>query len=110
MDCIFCKIIAGDIPSEEIYEDEKVYVFNDISPEAPIHYLIIPKEHIANLDEVEENHKDLLGHILLVASKLGANMPNGYRLVNNCKEDGGQTVDHLHFHMLGRRQLQWPPG
>lgn len=110
MDCLFCKIIKGEIPSDKVYEDELVYVFNDISPAAPTHFLIIPKEHISNLDEIDKSHSELLAHILLIASKLGKDFPKGYRLVNNSKEDGGQTVDHLHFHLLAERQLQWPPG
>lgn len=112
MDCLFCKIIAGEIPSQKVYEDELVYVFNDIDPQAPVHFLIVPKEHICSVDEMKEEHKELIGHIFFVAKQLAAekNLDRGYRIVNNCKEDGGQTVDHLHFHVLGGRSLQWPPG
>lgn len=111
-DCLFCKIIEGEIPSDKIYEDEKVIAFKDISPQAPIHFLIIPKEHIKSVNEIDESHKDLLGHIIYVASKLAKenNLDQGYRIVNNCGKQGGQTVDHIHFHVLGKRNMQWPPG
>ncbi len=111
-DCLFCKIIEGEIPSDKIYEDEKVIAFKDISPQAPIHFLVIPKEHIKSVNEIDESHKDLLGHIIYVASKLAKenNLDQGYRIVNNCGKQGGQTVDHIHFHVLGKRNMQWPPG
>lgn len=112
MNCLFCKIVAGEIPSQKVYEDELVYAFDDIDPQAPVHFLIVPKEHISSADELEQRHKELLGHIFLVAKELAAKkgLTNGYRIVNNCKEDGGQSVAHLHFHVLGGRSLQWPPG
>ena len=112
MDCLFCKIINGEIPSDCIYEDELVYAFNDIDKQAPVHFLIVPKEHIKSCDDLNETHKDLIGHIFLVAQKIAKEkgLENGYRIVNNCKEDGGQTVEHLHFHVLGGRSMQWPPG
>ncbi|EFI42389.1 histidine triad nucleotide-binding protein [Peptoniphilus sp. oral taxon 386] len=112
MECLFCEIINGSIPSECIYEDELVYAFNDIDKQAPIHFLIVPKEHIKSADELSEKHKELIGHIFLVAKNLCGKfgLENGYRIVNNCKEDGGQTVNHLHFHVLGGRSLNWPPG
>lgn len=112
-DCIFCKIINGDIPSNKIYEDDKVYAFNDINPEAPIHFLVIPKEHIESANSVNENNADVIAHIFKVINKLVVDLgvaEKGYRIVNNCGEDGGQTVKHLHFHVLGGRNLQWPPG
>nr|WP_192935406.1 histidine triad nucleotide-binding protein [Clostridium butyricum] len=112
-DCIFCKIINGDIPSNKIYEDDKVYAFNDINPEAPIHFLVIPKEHIESANSVNENNADVIAHIFKVINKLVVALgvaEKGYRIVNNCGEDGGQTVKHLHFHVLGGRNLQWPPG
>lgn len=112
-DCIFCKIINGDIPSNKIYEDDKVYAFNDINPEAPIHFLVIPKEHIESANSVNENNDDVIAHIFKVINKLVVALgvaEKGYRIVNNCGEDGGQTVKHLHFHVLGGRNLQWPPG
>lgn len=112
MDCLFCKIINGDIPSECIYEDKFVYAFNDIDKQAPVHFLIVPKEHIKSADDLEEKHKELIGHIFLVAKKLAKEngLVDGYRVVNNCKEDGGQTVGHIHFHVFGGRSMQWPPG
>jgi len=113
MDCLFCKIIAGDIPSAKVYEDDKVFAFRDIEPQAPTHILIIPKEHIASANELTEENASIVGHIFVVAAKIAKEegiADGGYRIVNNCGEDGGQTVKHLHFHMLGGRSLQWPPG
>jgi len=113
MDCLFCKIIAGDIPSVKVYEDDKVFAFRDIEPQAPTHILIIPKEHIASANELTEENASIVGHIFVVAAKIAKEegiADGGYRIVNNCGEDGGQTVKHLHFHMLGGRSLQWPPG
>ena len=112
MECIFCKIISGEIPSNKIYEDDKVYAFYDISPEAPTHFLVIPKQHIENADEITEENSEIVAHIFTVISKLAKklSLENGYRIVNNCKKDGGQTVNHLHFHVLGGRLLAWPPG
>ena len=112
-DCIFCKIIKGEIPSKKVYEDEKVYAFYDISPEAPIHFLVIPKEHIESANALKEENASVVAHIFLVINKLVSELgiaEKGYRIVNNCGEDGGQTVKHLHFHVLGGRNLQWPPG
>ncbi|MCG8538795.1 MAG: histidine triad nucleotide-binding protein [Clostridia bacterium] len=113
MDCIFCKIVKKEIPAEIIYEDDKVIAFKDINPAAPIHILFIPKEHIDSVNFLDEVHIDLIGELFLkikeVAKKL--NIANkGYRIVNNCGELGGQTVNHLHLHLLGERQMQWPPG
>jgi len=102
-DCIFCKIIKGEIPSTKVYEDDKVYAFRDINPAAPVHILIIPKEHICCANELKEAHKELVGHIILTAAKIAKDLgiaENGYRLVNNCGESAGQTVFHLHFHLL----------
>ena len=113
MDCLFCKIIAGDIPSAKVYEDDKVYAFRDIEPQAPVHILIIPKEHIASANELTEENASIVGHIFAVAAKIAKEegiADGGYRIVNNCGQDGGQTVGHLHFHMLGGRSLAWPPG
>ena len=112
-DCIFCKIIAGEIPSKKIYEDDKVLAFYDISPAAPVHFLVIPKEHIESANALNENNSDVVAHIFKVINKLVVELgiaEKGYRIVNNCGEDGGQTVKHLHFHVLGGRSLQWPPG
>ena len=113
MDCLFCKIIKGEIPSTKVYEDDKVYAFRDIEPQAPVHILIIPKEHIASANEITEENASVIGHIYAVAAKIAKEegiADGGYRIVNNCGQDGGQTVGHLHFHMLGGRSLQWPPG
>lgn len=113
MDCLFCKIIKGEIPSTKVYEDELVYAFRDIEPQAPVHILIIPKEHIASANDLNEENASVVGHVFAVAAKIAKAegiAESGYRIVNNCGEDGGQTVKHLHFHMLGGRSLAWPPG
>lgn len=113
MDCIFCKIVKGDIPSNKIYEDDKVLAFHDISPEAPIHFLVIPKEHIKSANDINEKNSHIISHIFLVINKIVRELniaEAGYRIVNNCGKDGGQTVDHIHFHVLGQRDLKWPPG
>jgi len=113
MDCIFCKIANGEIPSKKIYEDEKVIAFHDISPEAPIHFLVIPKEHIQSANEISEENANIISHIFLVINKLVRELnieKTGYRVVNNCGKDGGQSVNHIHFHVLGQRELKWPPG
>ena len=113
MDCLFCKIIKGEIPSSKVYEDELIFAFRDIEPQAPVHILIIPKQHIASANELNEENSAIVGHIFSVAAKIAKSegiAEGGYRIVNNCGADGGQTVGHLHFHMLGGRSLQWPPG
>ena len=111
-DCLFCKIVAGEIPSTKIYEDESVYAFADIDPQAPFHAIVIPKEHIASADEINEQNSHLIAKIFEAIAKIAAkeNLADGYRVVNNCGKDGGQTVGHIHFHLLARRNLQWPPG
>ena len=112
-DCIFCKIIKGEIPSKKIFEDDDIFAFHDINPAAPIHFLVIPKRHIPNIMETEANDSALLGKLLLKAQELAAELgcgEKGFRLTINCKSHGGQTVDHLHLHILGGRQLAWPPG
>lgn len=112
-DCIFCKIIGGEIPSKKIYEDEKVYAFYDISPAAPTHFLVIPKEHIESANSLDDNNIEVISHIFKIINKLVVELnisDKGYRIVNNCGNDGGQTVNHIHFHVLGGRSLQWPPG
>ena len=111
--CIFCSIIEGKIPCKKVYEDDKVLAFEDINPEAPIHILIIPKEHISSINEIEENNEVLLGHVFSVAKKIAKDLgvvESGYRIVTNCGTDAGQTVQHIHFHLLGGRSLNWPPG
>ena len=111
-DCIFCKIANGEIPSNKVYEDEQIMCFHDADPQAPVHVLIIPKKHIESLDDLQEEDKELVGTIMLKVKDLakGLGLDNGYRLVNNCGEDGFQTVKHLHFHLLGKRKMTWPPG
>ncbi|MBO5725662.1 MAG: histidine triad nucleotide-binding protein [Clostridia bacterium] len=112
MDCLFCKIVAGDIPSTKVYEDEYVYAFADIDPQAPFHAIVIPKEHISSADMINEQNSHLIAKVFEAIAKIAAkeNLENGYRVVNNCGKDGGQTVGHIHFHLLARRNLQWPPG
>jgi histidine triad (HIT) family protein len=113
MDCLFCKIIQKTIPASITFEDEHVLAFHDISPEAPIHQLIIPKKHITSLNDLEEADKMLCGHLIHTAKMLAAKegcAPNGYRLVMNCLADGGQTVFHVHMHLLAGRAFTWPPG
>ena len=107
MNCLFCAIINGDIPSSKVYEDEKCYAFLDIAPPAPVHCLVVPKEHIASADEISEENSSAVAHIFAVipkiAEKLG--LTNGYRIVSNVGEDGCQSVKHLHFHILGGEKL-----
>lgn len=111
-DCIFCKIAEKEIPSESVYEDDIVYAFNDLKPQAPVHVLIVTKKHIASLDEVEFDDIEALGWLISKVKDIAASMglENGYRLVSNCGEDGMQSVPHLHFHLLGKRKMLWPPG
>jgi len=117
-DCIFCKIIKGEIPCKKIYEDEEMLAFYDITPMAPVHFLVIPKKHIRNLMELEMEDIALVGRLLNKAQELAKDPKptgfgcgeNGARFVINAKHDGGQTVDHLHVHVLGGRALSWPPG
>lgn len=111
-DNIFMKIIQRAIPAKIIYEDEWSLAFHDINPQAPVHILIIPKKEIRTLDDATEEDQPLLGHLLLVAQKLARQLQldQGYRLVVNCQEHGGQTVPHLHVHLLGGRSMTWPPG
>ena len=113
MDCLFCKIASGEIPSTKVYEDDLVYGFLDIEPQAPTHIILIPKAHISSANEITDENASVVGHIFAVASKLAEEMgfaEKGYRIVNNCGEDGGQTVGHIHFHLLAGRNLGWPPG
>lgn len=112
MDCIFCKIVNSEIPCNKVYEDEKVLAFYDLDPQAPKHVLIIPKEHISSINDINFENSDIISHIFeiikILAEKL--ELVDGYRVVSNCGENGGQTVKHLHFHLLGGRTMQWPPG
>ena len=111
--CIFCKIIAGQIPSKMIYEDEVCVAFSDMSPQAPMHLLVIPREHFASLEKAEKSQKETLGHLLLTCAEIARQQglaEKGYRIVINTNNDGGQTVFHLHLHLLGGRQFIFPPG
>ena len=112
MDCLFCSIINGSIPSTKVYEDDVVYAFLDIEPQAPFHAIIVPKQHIKSANEITAENSMLIGRIFEAASKIAKEngLDNGYRIVNNCGEQGGQTVGHIHFHLLGGRMLAWPPG
>lgn len=112
-DCIFCKIVAGDIPSTRVYEDDVCIAFNDLNPQAPHHILIIPREHVASLDKAGDGHKQTLGHLLLAGADIARNngfADDGYRVVINTNADGGQTVFHLHVHLLAGRPFVFPPG
>jgi histidine triad (HIT) family protein len=111
-DSIFTKIINREIPSEIVYEDEEIIAFNDISPKAPVHVLIVPKKHIATLNDATEDDAVLLGKLLLTAAKIAKSLgiaENGYRIVVNCNKEGGQSVFHIHFHLIGGKQLGWSP-
>jgi len=112
MDCLFCKIINGEIPSAKVYEDETVYAFKDIEPQAPVHVLIVPKEHIKSAAEINEENSAVVAHIFEVAAKIAkeAGLDDGFRIVNNCGDSAGQTVKHLHFHLMGGRDFTWPAG
>jgi histidine triad (HIT) family protein len=112
-DCIFCKIIEGSIPSKKLFEDAEVLAFWDIDPKAPVHFLVIPKRHIANVMELGPDDDTLMGRLMRRAQELARAQglgEKGARFVVNCKSDGGQTVDHLHIHVLGGRAMHWPPG
>jgi histidine triad (HIT) family protein len=112
MSCLFCRIIEGEIPSTPVFQDEQIYAFADIGPKAPVHILIIPREHIPSMHETDQSKQALLGHLLWAAAEIARKqgLANGYRIVINTAEDGGQTVDHLHLHLLGGRRMTWPPG
>ncbi len=112
-DCIFCKIVSGDIPSQKIYEDDEILAFQDVNPQAPVHFLVIPKKHIPNLMELGLADTYLMGKILHKAQEIAVESgcsEKGARFVINCKSDGGQTVNHIHLHVLGGRPMTWPPG
>lgn len=112
-DCLFCKIAQKDLDADIVYEDDVVVAFKDINPQAPVHSLIIPRKHLSTLNDVEESDRELMGHIIKTASRLAREQgieKSGYRLVANCQEGAGQTVFHIHFHLLGGRNLGWPPG
>jgi histidine triad (HIT) family protein len=112
LDCVFCKIAAGEIPSKKVYEDEQILAFYDLEPQAPVHILLIPKQHIGSAAEITEENSAVVVHIYAVAARLAKepNLNGGFRIVCNAGADGGQTVPHLHFHLLGGRSMKWPPG
>ena len=111
-DFIFCRFGSHDIPSTVAYEDDKIIAFHDLEPQAPVHVLVIPKKHIESLDDVKDEDRELMGHIMVTIKEIAAQLglENGYRVVSNNGEDAFQTVKHLHFHILGKRKLTWPPG
>lgn len=112
-ECIFCKIISKDITASIVYEDERMIAFSDINPQAPVHILLIPKEHFPSLNEIPEDKKDILSHLLLKAKEIAREKEiadRGYRIVLNTARESGQEVLHIHFHLLGGRQMSWPPG
>lgn len=112
-DCLFCKIIAGEIPSTKVFENDDVLAFRDIAPQAPEHIVIIPKTHISSANEINEGNSYLVAKVFEAATKIADELgfaDEGYRIVNNCGENGGQTVGHIHFHLLAGRNLGWPPG
>lgn len=112
-DCLFCKIVSGEIPAEIVYESERVIGFRDINPQAPTHVLLIPRRHIATINDLEETHKDDIGDLFLAAkvvARAEGIEEDGYRVTMNCNEGAGQSVFHVHLHLLGGRPMKWPPG
>jgi len=111
-DCLFCKIIEGEIPSQKVYEDNDVFAFRDINPKAPHHILIVPKTHIDRIENLQKSHSELMGKLILTAKKIGdeLTLKSGYRLVFNNGPDSGQEVEHIHLHLLAGRKFTWPPG
>ena len=112
MDCIFCKIISGEIPSNKAYEDDRVLAFYDLEPQAPVHILIVPKEHIACAADITPENSAVIAHIFEVAAIIAKEkgLDDGFRIVNNCGDSAGQTVKHIHFHLMGGRDFGWPAG
>lgn len=112
-DCLFCRIAAGQIPATIVYQDELLVVFRDINPQAPTHVLLIPRKHLPSLLDISPGDDAIIGHLVRMSAQIAENegiAAGGYRLVANCGREAGQSVDHIHFHLLGGRQLQWPPG
>ncbi len=111
-DCIFCKLANGEIPTNVVYEDEEMFCFHDVDPQAPVHVLLIPKKHITCIDDLKQEDKEVIGNMMLKIKDIAKalELENGYRVVSNNGEDAFQTVKHLHFHILGKRKLTWPPG
>jgi histidine triad (HIT) family protein len=112
-DCLFCKMVSGDIEPDKVYEDDQVLAFRDINPQAPLHVLVVPKEHIPTLNDVDDGHRALVGQMVQAAATIAAQAGvdgSGYRTIMNCNADGGQTVFHIHLHLLAGRRMHWPPG
>ncbi len=112
-DCIFCKIIKGEIPAKKVYEDENTFAFRDINPQAPTHVIVVPKVHVERISDVTVQNAKLVSDMILAANSIAIQErcdKSGYRLVINCNDDGGQTVYHIHIHLLGGRRMHWPPG
>ena len=112
-ECLFCKIVEKEIPAEIVFENDKLLAFKDIDPQAPVHILIIPKEHITTTNDLSSKHREIIGDIVLAAKRLAIEYDiaeEGYRMVFNCNKKGGQAVYHIHLHLLGGRQMNWPPG
>ena len=112
-DCLFCKIVDGDIPADIVYESDSLVAFRDIAPKAPTHVLLIPRRHIATMNDLEDDHASLAGELFVTAAKIAADeglAEDGYRVVMNCNEAAGQSVFHIHLHLLGGRHMSWPPG
>ncbi len=113
MECIFCRIVSGEVSAKKVYEDDDVVAFEDIRPQAPVHILVIPRRHIATVNDLTESDAQLIGRLVLVAKRIAAERglaERGYRLVLNCNRDSGQEVFHIHLHLLGGRKFTWPPG
>ena len=113
MSCLFCKIVAGEIPASKVYEDDRIVAFNDIIPQAPMHVLVVPREHVSTVNDLDPAHDALVGEMVRRAAAIAAERgyaERGYRTVFNCNADAGQTVFHLHLHVLGGRKFAWPPG
>lgn len=113
MDCLFCRVVSGEIPAKKVFENERLIAFHDIAPAAPMHVLVVPREHIATVNDVEPRHDALIGEMLRTAAAVAGERgygARGYRTVFNCEADAGQSVFHIHLHVLGGRPLAWPPG
>ena len=113
MECIFCNILQGKIPSKQVYRDENYYAFEDINPQAPVHILVVPTKHIPTVNDLTETDKDLMSELFLLAKKIAKEKgvaESGYRLVLNCQKDAGQVIYHIHLHIIGGRAMKWPPG
>lgn len=112
-DCLFCKILNGDVPADVVYESDTALAFRDINPQAPTHVLIIPREHVSTINDIEQQHESLVGSLFSAAREIAAAeglADDGYRVVMNCNEGAGQSVFHIHLHLLGGRRFSWPPG